>query len=243
MKFATPLIRCAFLKREKRFFVYATHPETGETLAAHTPNTGSLKGVLTDPTQVAAVWLSYHGEDSPRTLKYTHELTEMTNGTLIGSHTGRANALAVEALQAGLLPDHTGWSHKLEVKFDAGTRFDLHLTNPATGATCWAEVKNVTLARDSTALFPDSTTQRGTKHLQHLTALAQSGVQALQIFIIQREDVTTFSPAEEIDPTYAKALKIFAEAGGQILAIGCTFPREHGAPTAILPSKHLPVVL
>ncbi len=243
MKFSTPLIRCAFQKREKRFFVYATHPETGETIAAHCPNTGSMKGVLTPPENVAAVWLSHHGEDSPRKLKYTHELTELTDGTLIGSHTGKANALAAEALENGLFPHHTGWNYKPEAKFDTGTRFDLLLTHPQTGTVCWTEVKNVTLAQGPTALFPDAVTERGTKHLRHLTALVQAGTQALQVFMVQREDVTAFSPAQSIDPTYASALKTFAAAGGQILAIGCTFPRENGTPTGINPSKHLPVVL
>jgi len=240
MKYETPLIRCAFQKREKRFFLHATGPDD-TPLTAHCPNTGSLRGVLDKP--VSYVWLSFHGEDSPRTLKYTHELTEKPDGTLIGSHTGRANKLAAEALQNGLIPTYSGWHIRPEVKFTDGTRFDLLLTGPQ-GQTCWAEVKNVTYRSGPHAAFPDAVTERGTKHLHHLTAIVRGGHPALQIFMVQRTDVTSFTPAEAIDPTYANALRAFAAAGGHIVALGCTYPRDaSGTPTHIHIDKQLEIML
>lgn len=236
MQFSTPLLRCAFLKREKRFFIHATHPQTQAAIVAHCPNTGSMKGIIDAPP--AAVWLTHHGDASPRALKYTLELAELPDGTLVGTHTGRANALAVEALQAGLLPQFTGWHIKTEAKFDAATRFDLLLTHPATGQTCWGEVKNVTLRQGANAAFPDSVTTRGTKHLLHLTALARQGLPALQVFIVQRNDCQAFTPAADLDPAYAAALQALHAAGGTVAALACRV-----TPQGVAVAEPLPILL
>ena len=68
----------------------------------------------------------------------------------------------------------------------------------------YIEIKNVSLARNGFAQFPDAVTERGQKHLQELMKLIDKGHKAELIFAIQRNDVTAFSVAEDIDPTYKK---------------------------------------
>ena len=80
------------------------------------------------------------------------------------------------------------------------------------------EVKSTTLARGRTALFPDAVTERGRKHLEELVRVARTGQRAVQFFLVGREDVTRFRPADEIDPAYAEALREVAEQGVEVMA-------------------------
>jgi sugar fermentation stimulation protein A len=83
---------------------------------------------------------------------------------------------------------------------------------------CWVEVKSVTLARGRQAQFPDAVTLRGRRHLAELRSAVAGGDEAVQVFLIQRGDCDSFSPAADIDPAYASALREAAEAGVKICA-------------------------
>jgi sugar fermentation stimulation protein A len=231
MLFAKPLERWRYTRREKRFFIYGT--EAGQT--AHCPNTGSLKSVLEHATHV---WVTDHGPKAMRSLRYTAELAELPDGTLVIINTAHANALAAEAMLTGRVP---GW-HQVsnltrEVRFSTDTRFDLRFSTPDFPEV-WAEVKNVTLAEESYALFPDARTERGTKHLHRLQQIAERGGTALQLYVVVRTDVTRFRPAETIDPVYASALRTAVAAGVQVAALGCRI-NPQGAEVC----QTLPVVL
>ncbi|MBI1308940.1 MAG: DNA/RNA nuclease SfsA [Proteobacteria bacterium] len=226
MEFAGELLRWEFKGREKRFFMYGL--ENAEI--AHCPNTGSLKGVLDN---CARIWVRDHGANSGRKLQYTAELCELKDGSLVGINTLRANALAVEALQAGLIPEvGEPGEIKVEAKWDAGTRFDLKF------GAWWGEVKNTTLAEGTVAMFPDAKTERGLKHLQLLRQIAAKGGKALQIYIVPRLDVQTFSPADAIDPLYGAALRAAVDSGVVVAALGCKVTSQ-----GIWVDRRLPVVL
>ena len=66
-------------------------------------------------------------------------------------------------------------------------------------------------------LFPDSVSTRGQKHLKDLIQLKEDGFRSVMLYVVNREDATTFSPAKEIDPTYASLLTQAHEAGVEIL--------------------------
>ena len=83
-----------------------------------------------------------------------------------------------------------------EVRYGEGSRVDLLLERG--DARCWVEVKNVTLARDGTALFPDAVTERGRKHLHTLIRIKAAGMRAVMLYVVQRTDVSRFSPARKI---------------------------------------------
>ena len=82
---------------------------------------------------------------------------------------------------------------------------------------CFVEVKNVTLAIDGIAAFPDAVTTRGTKHLRELVRLKRQGHRAVLIFVVQREDCASFRPADEIDQEYGRWLRRAARAGVEVL--------------------------
>ena len=215
LPFGTPLVRWEFGRREKRFFIYGC--EDGQI--AHCPNTGSMMGLL----EAQAVWVTPYPADSGRKLLFGAEMMEMADGTLVGINTQLPNKLAAGALAAGFVDGLEG-DIRMEVKFDAKTRFDLKV-----GET-WVEVKNVTLAEGEgmakTALFPDATTERGAKHLRELQGIVERGGRALQVYMVQRADCTSFRPAERIDPAYAAALRSAVAAGVQVVALGCTLSQQ-----------------
>ena len=99
MKFATPLLKGKFLRRYKRFFA-DIELDSGETVVAHTPNTGAM---LTCREPGALAYVSTN--DNPkRKLKYTWELVR-SGETLVGVNTLLANRLAEGAILAGKLPE------------------------------------------------------------------------------------------------------------------------------------------
>ena len=160
--------------------------------------------------------------DNPkRKLKFTWEVVEAQD-TLIGTLPGRANELAEEAVQAGILTELTGYaSLRREVKYGENSRIDLLLEHEDR-PPCWVEVKNVHWMRQpGLAEFPDGVTSRGTKHLGELSAKAQAGERAVQLFIVQRSDCTRLRPADDTDPVYGEALRAAHKAGVEILAYRC----------------------
>ncbi len=66
------------------------------------------------------------------------------------------------------------------------------------------------------ALFPDSVTTRGRKHLNTLIRVKQAGMRAVMLYVVQRTDVALFAPARDIDPEYAAALDEAVRRGVEI---------------------------
>ena len=92
---------------------------------------------------------------------------------------------------------------------------------------CFIEVKNVTLAIDGIAAFPDAISERGTRHLRELIRLRRKGHRAAVFFLIQRQDCHSFRPADEIDPTYGLWLRRAVRAGVEVLPYAARVtPRE-----------------
>lgn len=81
----------------------------------------------------------------------------------------------------------------------------------------FVEVKNVTLAIDGAAAFPDAVTERGTKHLKELIRLRRKDHRAAVVFVIQRGDCNYFRPADEIDSEYGRWLRRAVKAGVEAL--------------------------
>ncbi|WP_300526915.1 DNA/RNA nuclease SfsA [Maricaulis sp.] len=216
MKFTAPLIEGRLVKRYKRFFADVELPG-GEVVTAHCANTGAMTGIKEAGLRV---WLS-RSDNPKRKLKYSWELVEADN-TLIGALPARANAIAEEAVAAGKIAELTGYAGlRREVKYGENSRIDLLLEDDAR-PPCWVEVKNVHWMRaPGVAEFPDGVTSRGAKHLGELALKAEAGERAVQLFVVQRSDCTVLRPAEDIDPTYAEALRDAARRGVDVLAYGC----------------------
>jgi sugar fermentation stimulation protein A len=64
-------------------------------------------------------------------------------------------------------------------------------------------VKNTTWSDGDLALFPDTVTERGQKHLVELTALVP-GTRAVLLPCLSRGDVMRFAPGDSADPRYGE---------------------------------------
>ena len=104
------------------------------------------------------------------------------------------------------------------------SRFDFSFIKD--GKRCFLEVKGVTLETDGVCAFPDAPTQRGAKHLRHLTRAAREGFGAYVLFVIQMADVAWLQPNDATDPTFGQALREAAAAGVQVLAMDCAVTPE-----------------
>jgi len=216
MNFENKLISGVFIKRYKRFFVDIKIKN--RIVTAHCPNTGSMKGLLSEGNKV---WVS-ESNNPNRKLKYTLQIIEIGK-TKVGINTHLTNKIVLNALQNNLIKEFDqAIKIKPESKFGINTRFDFLITNEKYKA--FIEVKNVTLSRKKNiAEFPDAITSRGLKHINELIKASKKNFKIYLLFLIQRDDCKTFSIAGDIDPEYTKAITKAVKNKLKILCYDCKF--------------------
>ncbi len=224
-----PLLAGVLIKRYKRFFA-EIELETGEVITAHCPNTGPMTGVYVPGNRV---YVSQH-DDPRRKLPYTWEMIEVAHAdpavaatTWVGVNTALPNRVVKLALEQRLLPDLEPYGEiRTEVPYgpDRRSRVDFLLmpaVDPETGMEgdrrpCYVEVKNTTWTQGPLALFPDTVTTRGQKHLHDMAALLPAA-RAVMLYFINRDDCRQFAPGDRADPVYGEGLRSAIAAGLTVL--------------------------
>ena len=231
MRFPSRLIRGTLVQRYQRFLADVRLPG-GEIVTAHCTNTGSMIGCK-EPGSV--VYIS-RSDKKGRRLLYTWEIVEVGR-TWVGINTMHPNRLVAEAITSGAIAELQGYDNvRREVVTRQGTRLDLCLEGSS--GFCFVEVKNVTLAVDGAAAFPDAVSERGTKHLKELMWLRREGHRGAVVFVIQRTDCRVFRPADEIDSEYGRWLRRAIKAGVEALPyVAYVTPKE------IVLTERLPIRL
>lgn len=204
------------LKRYKRFFA-DIELATGEIVTAHCPNTGPMTGVCT-PGSLVQVSKS---SNPKRKLAYTWEMIQVcdTQPTWVGINTALPNQVVKLALETYLIPEIGNYSQiRGEVPYgqDKKSRVDFVLTGSDGDQPIYIEVKNTTWAKGKLALFPDTVTTRGQKHLRELTALLPQA-RALMFYLINRGDCTHFASGDSADPVYGELLRDAIAFGLEVL--------------------------
>ena len=214
MQFTPKLESGILIKRYKRFLADIELPN-GQQITIHCPNTGSMKNCLFPGEKV---WFST--SDNPKR-KYAHtwELMQTDQHHLIGINTGRANALAEEAINQQVIPELLGYDNlKREVKYgNENSRIDILLTSQ-NRPDCYIEIKSCTLLEQQIGYFPDAVTTRGQKHLRELMQMVTLGHRAVLLFVVQHSGITSVKPARHIDPQYADLLQQAVSEGVEVLA-------------------------
>jgi sugar fermentation stimulation protein A len=199
------------VKRYKRFFA-DIQLDTGELITAHCPNTGPMTGVC---ELGATVQVSFH--DNPkRKLAYTWELIQIDD-VWIGINTALPNKLIKIALEQRLFPELDSYQTvRSEVVYGAngGSRIDFLLTGG--DRSIYLEVKNTTWSIDDVAIFPDTETTRGQKHLRELIDVMPEH-HAVMLYLINRGDKAKFAPGDTTDPVYGQLLRTAVAKGLQVL--------------------------
>lgn len=209
-----PLIEGKLVSRYKRFFADIKLP-TGELITAHCPNTGPMTGVCILGNRV----MVSRSDSKTRKLAYTWELIEVHDNdrpVWCGVNTGLPNKVAKAAIAKKLIPGLTDYvTLRSEVAYgQEKSRVDLLLET--TGKPVYVEVKNTTWTDGTLALFPDTVTTRGQKHIRELAALLPES-RSVMLYFINRGDCDRFSPGDERDPEYGQLLRDAVAKGLEVL--------------------------
>jgi sugar fermentation stimulation protein A len=199
------------VNRYKRFFA-DIELNTGELITAHCPNTGPMTGVcqLGAPVQV-----SFH--DNPkRKLAYTWETIEI-DGVWVGINTALPNKLIKIALERYLFPSLGKYQTiRSEVVYGQDRRSRIDFLLAGDKRSIYLEVKNTTWSIGDTAIFPDTETTRGQKHLRELIDVMPEH-RAVMLYLINRGDKTKFAPGDTTDPVYGQLLRAAVAKGLEVL--------------------------
>lgn len=231
MLLPTPLYPGRLIRRYQRFLADVLL-DSGETVTAHCPNSGSMKGCAVPGSRV----LLSLSANPKRKYAHTWELVE-ADGVWAGINTGLPNRIVHEAIVQGEISELAGYAAiRPEVPYGTGSRIDLLLTGDR--PPCYVEIKNVTMVEGARALFPDAVTTRGQKHLRELMEVVRRGERGVIFFLVQRPDAASVSPADAIDPEYGRLLRLAITSGVEALAY-----RARVTPDEIRISCRLPVIL
>jgi len=225
-----PLVEGVLLKRYKRFLA-DVELAGGEVVTVHCPNTGPMSGVLHPGGRVRL----RHAPSPERKLAWTWEQAEAPGAAgrpvWVGVNTALPNRLVRATIEAGCLEPWLGpvAAIRPEVPYGRGrrSRIDLLLSPPEGAADprpLYLEVKNTTWSQGDLALFPDTVTERGQKHLEELIALLPEARPVL-IPCLSRADVRRFAPGDSADPRYGELFRQALAAG--VLVLPCRY--EHAA--------------
>lgn len=237
-----PLETGVLLKRYKRFFA-DIQLTTGEVITAHCPNTGPMTGVSTPGSLVKVSRSDSPKRKLPYTWEMIQ--VNDNEPTWVGVNTALPNRVIKLALEQRLFPELADSYNEIccEVPYgkELKSRVDFLLKStpiPLSAATeelalcdrpkdttlksdriecpVYLEVKSVTLSQGNVALFPDTVTTRGQKHLRELMALLPQA-RAIMLYFINRGDCLSFAPADSYDPVYGQLLREAVLQGVEVL--------------------------
>ena len=230
MFFDPPLVEGRLISRYKRF-LFDAELEDGTVITGNCPNTGSMLGLTTPGSRI---FVSVH--DKPGR-KYAHQFEMIeADGTLVGVNTGMPNRIAEEAILARMVPSLATYPLLArEKRYGVNSRIDILLSGEGL-PTAYVEVKNVHFSRTpQLAEFPDTKTERGTKHLQELGDMAEAGHRAVMLYVIQRGDCSSFRICGDLDPAYAAAFDRARQRGVEAYALDCIVSQSQITAKSLIP--------
>ena len=238
-----PLQEGILIKRYKRFLA-DVELDDGEIVTAHCANTGPMKGVLWPGGRVRIKY-----SPSPkRKLDWSWEQAEVPSHNALGRcwvgiNTSLPNTLIRYLIEANCLEKQLGEISfiKPEVKYglEGKSRIDLLLKPKNMNLDTrriYVEVKNTTWCDNSLALFPDTVTTRGQKHLKELMGVCPIS-RAVLIPCISRSDIEIFAPADSADPLYGELFRKALNHGVEVIPCSFGFFNDHISWEGIKPLK------
>lgn len=223
MKYSN-IVSGSFVSRPNRFIAKVNIDGTEHTV--HVKNTGRCKELL-----VPGCTVFLEKSDNPNR-KTIYDLVAVVKGHRIIN----MDSQAPNAVFARWVKDKCPDAVVKREKTYKDSRFDCYIETEKD--KIFVEVKGVTLEEDNCVRFPDAPTERGIKHIKGLVDAVQNGYRAAVFFVIQMEDVLSFSPNYDTQPRFGQALKVAQSAGVQILAYSCKVTAD-----SLEIDKPVPVIL
>ena len=237
-----PLIEGVLIKRYKRFLA-DIQIDNGEIVTAHCANTGPMKGLLNEGAKVRISFSSSITRKLPWTWEQVKVIGSDNKEVWVGINTLFANKLIIKVIEQNLLKDKLGEIAKIksEVPYDKDkkSRIDFLLTPKSSNPdnrNIYVEVKNTTWTKNNVALFPDTETKRGQKHLIELKGLIPESKSVL-VPCITRKDIDYFAPGDESDPLYGVLFRESISAGMLLVPCCFEFHSDHVAWNGFKPLK------
>ena len=237
-----PLIEGVLIKRYKRFLA-DIKLETGEIVTAHCANTGPMKGLLSEGAKVRMSISPSPSRKLPFTWEQVCVLDTNKEEVWVGINTLFANKLIKKVIEKNLLKEIIGEIEtiKSEVPYgkDKKSRIDLFLIPKSSNPdkrNIYIEVKNTTWITKNIALFPDTVTKRGQKHLLELKELIPESKSVL-VPCITRKDADFFAPGDEADPLYGRLFRESLSEGMITIPCSFIFHKDHVTWNGIKPLK------
>ncbi|MFU7516499.1 DNA/RNA nuclease SfsA [Clostridium sp. HCS.1] len=213
MKFDKNILQGKFISRPNRFNAKVLLND--EEIVVHVPNTGRCREILKEGTKV------FLREELNPTRKTKYDLiAAMKDNILINIDSQIPNKVVYEALQNKKIENLNNYSKIDREKTFGKSRFDFKLSTE-NDEIYYLEVKGVTLEQEGYCRFPDAPTERGARHIMELIEAKRQGYGAGILFLIQLNNVHTFSPNDETDIEFATALRLAKENGVDIMAYNC----------------------
>lgn len=217
--------RAIFKSRPNRFIAHVELD--GTEVVCHVKNTGRCKELL-----VPGATVYIEKAENPRR-KTPYDLIAVEKGSrLINMDAQAPNRVFLEWAR-----EH--WPELLTIRSEVtygASRIDFCIET-AKGKT-YVEVKGVTLEEDGRVYFPDAPTERGVKHLHELTEIIKAGHGAAVCFVIQMEEVTSFSPNDRTHKAFGDALREAKKKGVTLLAYSCRV-----TPDSLMMDKAVDILL
>ena len=213
-----------FLSRPNRFIAKVDIDGTEHTV--HVKNTGRCKELL-----VPGCTVYLEKSDNPARKTQYDLISVVKAGRVINMDSQAPNTVFADWVKKQY-PDAV---IKREKTYK-DSRFDCYIETDTD--KIFVEVKGVTLEENGHVRFPDAPTERGIKHINGLIDIVQNGYKAAVFFVIQMEDVISFSPNYATHPQFGDALKQAQTAGVHILAYSCKV-----TPDTLEIDKPVPVIL
>ena len=223
MKYSN-IVKGKFISRPNRFI--ARVDIAGVEHTVHVKNTGRCKELL-----VPGCTVFLEKADNPNR-KTLYDLIAVIKGDRVINMDSQAPNAVFRRWIKKQLPNATV---KREITYK-DSRFDCYIETETD--KIFVEVKGVTLEENGYVRFPDAPTERGIKHINGLIDAVNNGYKAAVFFVIQMEDVISFSPNYDTQPRFGQALKNAEAAGVKILAYSCKV-----TPDSLEIDKPVPVIL
>jgi sugar fermentation stimulation protein A len=193
------IVRGVFIERLNRFVLQCT--VEGNVCSAYLPNPGRLWEILLPGRMLYLVRNPSAGKGKPK-LPWT-VVAARRLGRPVLLHTHLTNQVVARLLEGGMMP---GLENARIVRREVAkgrSRFDFLLERA--GKPYLLEVKSCTLFGNHIAMFPDAVTERGSRHLRDLAAIARrEGISCGVVFVVHWSGARFFLPDYHTDPEFAR---------------------------------------
>ncbi len=186
-----------FIERPNRFLTRVKFE--GNIVESHLPDPGRLKELLLPHAK-----LLIKKEHNPnRKTKFSTQAVWLGD-ELISINSWLPNQFVHFMLLNQLLPFLNGFEFVKREITVGKNRFDFLVQQGKIKR--YIEVKSVTLVENGVAKFPDAVTERGARHVKHLSEMIDENIECMVLFVVQRSDASKFSPQWERDPIFSQTI-------------------------------------